>query len=203
VVALAYLPFALVAPEGVASSVWGQLSRPLQIESLGAGVLLLLHHAAELEIVIETSHGSDNLMGSLAAAVAVALSVMSIATLSWLYFAFSRGEAATERLARYCAATLLALVAFAKVLSPQFLLWLLFPLALVAGRRGAAAGACFAVAATVTGVWFPWFYSDLPTELDPLLALLVVLRGLALVAALVVLSWPSGSSARARSGRAR
>ena len=43
---LVYLPFALLAPEGVLRSVWRQLGRPLQIESLGAGVLLALHHAS-------------------------------------------------------------------------------------------------------------------------------------------------------------
>ena len=32
-----YLPFALVAPKGVTRSVWDQLGRPLQIESLGVG----------------------------------------------------------------------------------------------------------------------------------------------------------------------
>ena len=43
--ALVYLPFAIVAPDGVARSVWRQAERPLQIESLGSGVLLGLHHA--------------------------------------------------------------------------------------------------------------------------------------------------------------
>ena len=35
--ALVYLPFAIVAPDGVARSVWRQAERPLQIESLGLG----------------------------------------------------------------------------------------------------------------------------------------------------------------------
>ena len=36
-----YLPFALLAPTGVARSVWRQVGRPLQIESLGRGCCLL------------------------------------------------------------------------------------------------------------------------------------------------------------------
>lgn len=71
VVALAYLPFMVLSVDGVAQSIWRQVSRPLQIESLGAGALILLHHARDLEIVVETSHGSQNLTGSTAAAVAV------------------------------------------------------------------------------------------------------------------------------------
>ena len=45
-----YLPFLILAPDGVARSVWRQLGRPLQIESLGAGVLLALHHAAGMPL---------------------------------------------------------------------------------------------------------------------------------------------------------
>ena len=190
VVMLAYLPFVLLAPEEVASSLWGQISRPLQIESLGAGVLLLLHHTVGLDVLVETKNGSQNLTGGMAAGVAVALSVLSIAALCWLGMRFARSEATSERLVRYWAAVLVALVAFGKVLSPQFLVWLLFPLALVAGRRGAAAGVCYGIAAVATAVWFPWFYFEL--ERNPLVATLVVLRGLALMAALAVLAWPSG-----------
>ena len=198
VVAFAYLPFVLLAPDAVAASVWDQISRTLQIESLGAGVLLLLHHAVDLEAVIETSQGSQNLAGGPTAGVAVALSAAAIAALCWLWIGFVRGEATPERLVRYGAAVLVALVAFGKVLSPQFLVWLLFPLALVARRRGAAAGACFAVAAVATAVWFPALYFDLSRDRDPFVASLVVLRGLALVGALILLVWPSGDARRAR-----
>jgi hypothetical protein len=120
----------------------------------------------------------------------VALSVALVAALCWLWVAFARGEATGERLVRYAAVILVALVALGKVLSPQFLVWLLFPLALVARRRGAAAGFCFAVAAVLTAVWFPWFYFDFARDRDPVVAALVMLRGVALVGALVTLAWP-------------
>ena len=191
VVALAYLPFVLLAPADVGESVWRQVSRPLQIESLGAGALVLLHHLAGLEVVVETSYGSQNITGTAAAFVAVALAVAAIAALTWVWVAFARRPVDAELLVRIAAAALIALVAFGKVLSPQFLVWLLFPLALVGGRRGVAAGTCFAVAAIATAVWFPWRYFDLPRELDPLVGSLVVLRGLALIAAFVVLVLPA------------
>lgn len=189
VLALAYLPLALLAPTDVGESVWRQVSRPLQIESLGAGVLVVFHHLAGLDLAVETSYGSQNITGTAATVVAVALSVAGVAALAWVWVA--RRPANPELLVRLAAATLFALVAFGKVLSPQFLVWLLFPLALVGGRRGVAAGTCFAVAAIVTAVWFPWRYFDLPRELDPLVGSLVVLRGLALIAAFVVLVLPA------------
>jgi Glycosyltransferase family 87 len=190
VVALAYLPFVLLAPDEVASSLWRQLSRPLQIESLGAGMLVILHHVAGVEVTVEQSRGSHNLVGATADATAWALALTMAAAVCALWIRFARGDATPERLVRYVAAVLLAFVALGKVLSPQFLLWLLLPLALVAGRRGAAAGASFAIAAVATAVWFPALYFDLPHERDPLVASLVVLRGLALVGALAVLAWP-------------
>jgi hypothetical protein len=197
VLALAYLPFVLLAPGEAASSVWGQVSRPLQIESLGAGVLLLLDHAVDLGVAVETSHGSQNLAGGVAGGVAFALGAASIAALCWLWIRFARGEATPERLVRYSAAVLVALVAFSKVLSPQFLVWLGFPLALVAARRGAAAGACFAVAAVATAVWFPALYFELSRDRDPFVAALVVIRGLALAAAFAMLALPIRSATRA------
>lgn len=206
VVLLAYLPFLLLAPGDVADSVWRQLSRPLQIESLGAGLLVVLHHVAGLDVVVETSYGSQNIVGSSAAVVAVSLSLLAAAALVWAWTGFARGAAESEQLVRWSAAALLGLVAFGKVLSPQFLVWLLFPLALVAGRRGAAAGACYAMAAVATAIWFPWRYFDLPRELDPLVGSLVALRGLALVAAFALLAWPRAatqgppSSPRPRAG---
>ena len=197
VVALAYLPFVLLAPADVGESVWRQLSRPLQIESVGAGVLVVLHHLVGFGLVVETSYGSQNITGAAAAFVAVALSVAAVALLTCVWIAFARRPADPELLVRLAAAALIALVAFGKVLSPQFLVWLLLPLALVGGRRGVAAGSFFAAAAIATAVWFPWRYFDLPRTLDPLVGSLVVLRGLALVAAFVVLVYlPPRSSTR-------
>jgi hypothetical protein len=190
VVVLAYLPFFVVSPDGAAQSVWRQLSRPLQIESLGSGVLVLVHHVAGLGVEVETTYGSQNLVGGVAAGVAITLSLATLVALVGLWLAFPRSALTSERLVRYGAATVIALVAFGKVLSPQFLIWLLFPLALVARKRGAVAGACFAAAAVATSVWFPWRYFDLTRELDPLVGSLVTLRGVALVAAFAILAWP-------------
>ena len=63
---LVYLPFAILAPEGVARSVWRQLGRPLQIESLGSGVLLALHHALGMPLGWASGSGSQNLTGTVA-----------------------------------------------------------------------------------------------------------------------------------------
>ena len=61
VVALVFLPFLVVAPGGVAHSIGRQLSRPLQIESLGSALYLAAHHLLGLHVEMRSGHGSQNL----------------------------------------------------------------------------------------------------------------------------------------------
>ena len=78
-------------------------------------------------------------------------------------------------------------MALGKVLSPQFLIWLVPAVALVGGVRGVRAGGVFAAALVLTQLWFPSRYWDLARELDGGVAALVLGRDLVLVALLVVL----------------
>jgi glycosyl transferase family 87 len=178
-----YLPFFLISPDGVAASVGRQLSRPLQIESLGAAVLLVAHQFGA-GIEMHSSHGSQNLAGAAADVLAVLLSAAQVAALVWIWTRFARGEATPERLARYAAASLTAFVALGKVLSPQFLAWLI-PVVPLARRMWATF--LLALALVLTQLWFPYRYWDLVREFDPLASWLVLARDLVLVALLVVL----------------
>ncbi|HXK12904.1 MAG TPA: glycosyltransferase 87 family protein [Gaiellaceae bacterium] len=181
VVAAVFVPFALIAPHGLWSSVSGQASRPLQIESLGASLFMAFGHPSVI-----SSHGSQNVAGH--GAVAAVFALLQIATLVALWIAFARGPVTGDRLLRYSAAAVCAFIAFGKVLSPQFLIWLIPLVPLVRGRRGYAATALLTVALVLTQVWFPrryWDYVNAFHNADAVLA-----RNLALVALLVVLAWP-------------
>ena len=57
-----------------------------------------------------------------------------------------------------------AQLALGRVLSPQFVLWLVPLVPLVAGRRGRAATALLALALVATQVWFPDLYRDYVNE---------------------------------------
>jgi hypothetical protein len=192
VVAAAYLPFVALSPHGVAVSLSRQLSRPLQIESLGAGILLAAHQAFGLAITWRSSAGSQNLVGSLPDALALGQTVLQAAALLYVWIRFARGPAEAERLVRHSAAAVVAFVALGKVLSPQFLIWLVPLVALVRGR----AALLLAAACVATQVWFPFRYWDLVKQFDPLSSWLVFVRDLLLVALLVTLLRP-------RRGRAR
>ena len=190
-VALTFLPFLIVAPDGVAHSIGRQLSRPLQIESLGSALYLAAHHLVGLDVEMRSGHGSQNLHATGTAVAAILLSLVQIGALAWIWL---RRPASGEELVRSSAAALVAFVALGKVLSPQFLIWLAPVVPLVAGLRGLRASALLAAALVLTQLWFPSRYWELALELDPLPSTLVLLRDLVLVAVLVTLvKGPSGA----------
>ena len=186
VVAVVFVPFLLVAPEGVAASVARQLSRPLQIESLGSALLLVGHDVFGFDVEMRSSHGSQNLAGPAASVLAVVLSVAQVSVLAWLWVRFARARRpSAESLAAASAAALVAFVALGKVLSPQFLIWLV-PLVPLAASLGASA--LLAAALVLTQLWFPYRYWELARELDPGVARLVLVRDVVLVVLLAVLA---------------
>jgi hypothetical protein len=198
-VVLAYLPFFVLAPDGVLDSLGRQAGRPLQIESLGAGVLLALHHAFGVGLDWASGSGSQNLTGAGADALGVLQGVAQAVAVWLVWVGFSRGPATTERLVRYAAAAVVAFVALSRVLSPQFLVWVLFLVPLVSGPRRRATLVLTAAACALTAVWFPARYWELVFEFDPLASWLVLVRGLTLLALLAALTWPATERARARS----
>ena len=187
VVAAIFLPFLVIAPEGFLASFGRQLSRPLQIESLGAALLFLLRNLFDLDLAMKSSHGSQNIAGGAGVAVGIAASAVQAAALVWIWLRFARGAMEPERLVRYAAAAVLAFVVLGKVLSPQFLLWLVPLVPLVAGRRGLAASALLALALVLTQLWFPFRYWDYAKEFDVLSSWLVLARDLVLVGVLGIL----------------
>ncbi len=181
VVAAVFLPFVLLAPHGVWASLRGQASRPLQIESLGASLLTTF---GDPHVV--SSHGSQNIAGH--GRLASLFSAAAVIVLLALWIAFARGPATRERFVRYAAACVCAFIVLGKVLSPQFLLWLVPLVPLVRGRRGVAATLLLALALVLTQVWFPRSYWDYADSFR--LAGVVLARDVVLLVLLAVLVLP-------------
>jgi uncharacterized membrane protein len=184
VILAVFLPFLVLAPDGVAHSIGRQLSRPLQIESLGAAFFLAAHHLAGLDVEMRSSHGSQNVYATGTVVAAVLLSLVQLAVIAWIWL---RRPGTAEELIRWSAAALVAFIALGKVLSPQFLIWLVPLVPLVAGLRGLRASALLAAALLLTQAWFPTRYWQLARELGSLPSGLVLARDLVLVGLLVVL----------------
>ena len=186
-----FAPFVALSPGGVWHSLTAQLTRPLQIESLGSALLLAAHHAWGFGITMETSHGSQNLAGGTPDALAAAQTVLQGAFLLAVWVAFAIGRPTPAALIRASAAALVVFVAFGKVLSPQFLIWLIPVVPLVRGRRGLWASVLLAAALVLTQLWFPFRYWTLANDFDETVSWLLLVRDALLVALAVVLALPS------------
>ena len=141
----AFLPFALLAPDGLLASFERQTGRPLQIESLGSACSCSRPAAlGAYEPTVVSSYGSQNLAGGAARRARTALTVApgrGRRRASGSSFAHGRRGSRRSLLAGCGGRRLCTLVALGKVLSPQFLLWLIPLVPLVAGRRGVVASA--------------------------------------------------------------
>lgn len=178
-----FLPFAIVAPHGVWESLWGQVSRPIQIESLVGSYLMTFVHPGLI-----TSHDALAIGGH--DLLATATSALEIASLLGLWIAFAREGADEQRFARYAAASVCAFIAFGKVLSPQYLIWLIPLLSLVRGRRGAVATLLLIAALVLTQFYFALpRYNAYINEYR--YAWYVLARNLTLLALLATLALPS------------
>jgi uncharacterized membrane protein len=134
VLVLVHLPFAVMGPGGLRFSYWVQLRRGLEIESLAGGVLLVLDRLGLHSVTLrDTAAGSRDAAGTLPDALAVVSSLVVVSAALYVAWLYLRGH--RDRVLA-CAAAVTAFVAFNKVLSPQYLAWLV-PLVPAAGLLAA------------------------------------------------------------------
>jgi uncharacterized membrane protein len=187
VVAAVVLPLVVLAPHGVWTSFERQVSRPLQIESLGAALIVVSHHVFGTGVTMVSSRGSQNISGTAATVVGWLQTVLQLGVLLALWITFARRRRTNEELVRFSAATVVAFIALGKVLSPQFLIWLI-PLVPLVRRWGAAV--LFVAALVLTQAWFPQHYWDYALKFDETVLWIVLARDVVLVALLAALVMP-------------
>lgn len=187
--------------EGAGNAVEYHVERPVQIESLPASVLNAIEEAGGEAPEPVNSHRSDGLRHP----AADALEVGFLALFGIVVVALTMAAARLRDVRGLALAALTGAAAFAtfgKVLSPQFMLWLV-PLAAVAWAWGMYALAVVTTAAiSVTLVWFPERYFDLVARDDELLAV-VAGRNVLLLLMLVLAAWEMRRLVRASRATAR
>ncbi len=205
IVAAGLAPFIILSPAGTWDLARYHLDRPLQLEAVGSAYLLGLHALAGIPVTVESSFGSQGLSGTGPAIIAGISTAVLIALLAgvawtlWLMLHRARAPGDARLFVAASAATVVALLVGGKVLSPQFLVWLLPACFLVVGRYGPIAAALTASAMALTFAYFPHQYWDL-VALDTWPIVLLVLRDSALIA-LLAATWPRPSIAGRPQGR--
>lgn len=192
-VAATYLPFVALAPAGVWRMFTYHLDRPLQIESTGSAYLLGLDVLADIPVRVQSSFGSQNLSGDGPAVVGAITTVLGLIAVVAICVGFAvflgrRRSDGAQLFVTAAAATVTVAVVSAKVLSPQFLVWLVPAVFLVSGRYGRLAFAIAIGALVATQMYFPVRYWDLVAlETGPIG--LLVIRDTLLVL-LAAAAWP-------------
>ena len=174
-----WLPFALVGHGGLYNAEKGQADRHLHLDSIGSSLLLLLHRPVRL--AFDGGGWSD--FGGGSNAVATLQTLAQLAGVVAAAVLFARSRRAAWDLVAAAAATLAVGACIGKILSPQFLLWVV-PLIVLA--RSVSAALLFAAALVLTHVLFPDRYSGLLAKHDAEIWLLFV-RNLALLAVVALL----------------
>jgi hypothetical protein len=178
VTAAIFVPFAIIAPEGVRYSLHRQFGRPIQIESLGGSILIWIHRFFHTTINVKSSFGSQNIDGFGYHAMTIATTVLMLAALLVVWWK-ARDVVAGS------AAAVAAFLAFGKVFSPQFMIWLVAFVPLVPGT---AIAVLFVAGLLLTQAWFPRHYWDLTNSLALRESGEVLLRDLVVIALLVLLT---------------
>lgn len=194
VLAAVWLPFAALAPAGFVDQFTFHLDRPVQIESSPATVLWALGDSSVTGAPLRPDRFKSNgLAGGPDDLVAGVFAVLQLAAIAAAVALAARGGG-RERLVLACLAGVLAFVALGKVLSPQFLMWIV-PFAAVSAARLPAMLALAAV--PLTQVEFPVRYFDLVGG-DPAVVALVGVRNALLLAALSLALARLAAPARSR-----
>jgi uncharacterized membrane protein len=208
---VSYVVFAALGPGGVWASIDVHLRRGLQKESLGSAVLFALDQVGLYKAHIdETNANWTELTGTAGDTLATISSLCQIAACIAVAWLSSRRRPDARTLLYAAAAAVAGFVAFGKVFSPQYLIWLL-PLVVLAG--GLAANLMLAASLVLTQLWFLGAVTpfDLDREVwlvvlrDLLVAgvFVLLLRRLARHAPAVPLREPRRESREADSGQAR
>ncbi len=160
VLAVVVVPFAVLGPGGLRFSVAQQSGRALQIESVGAALLLAFHELGSYSPHAAFASGSWNLTGGLPHAVGLIQTLVQLLAVVAVWVAFARSRRTPAQLALAAAAAVVAFAVLGRVLSPQYLLWLV-PLVALLARRLLAAALLLVAAMFLTRAIYPARYDAL------------------------------------------
>ena len=178
-----------------------ELERPLHSESLYGSVLLVGKILGFVKVSGVYDYGSWNLTSLLADRLATLSSYITLTLLALAYFLYFRtlhrgkfevnalSSLEVLNLTRYAAASVLVLIVFGKVLSIQYLVWLVPLLPLIKGRWQLPVYAAFVVAGIFSQFIYPYNYNQFENYV-PSLVVMMLARNLLLIACAIFLLSP-------------
>ena len=169
----------LLGHSGMVSAIRYHTERVLEIESVYAGLLMLVGRMGGEPFGVQWGHGSHEVVSSLSPAILGASRYIQLALLGISLIPLARSG--IDRCLQCCGALTLAFIVTAPVLSPQYLVWVLPLILSVGGSLGRCVRPLYVLTCALTFLIYPaLFYRSLvPPRLPGILLLNV--RNLLLV----------------------
>jgi hypothetical protein len=177
------VPFFVISPHGVIDSVHDQVGRHLQIETPLASLALLAHSFGIVSVGVVSEAHTYGLGGTSGFALALLTTLLFLGALALIWRRAPKLVRTREGMVLAWVATLCTAVVLGRVLSPQYLIWLLPFVPLV----GLHVTALFVAALVVTNVWYPGPYLDVVVHMERGDIVLLVARNVLLIALLALL----------------
>jgi uncharacterized membrane protein len=183
-------PFLFISPASLSNLLNYHAARGLQLESLYSSLLLIGNKMGITAVKLDFRAGSWNVVGQGSEFMASLSIYIIIAGLLVVYaFIYSRikpGKSQFSRIGAYSLLAVLVLLIFSKVLSPQYLIWLvpLIPLLFVGWRK--AILVVFILTGVLTYYIFPLHYDSLMAMNTGIIIVLLIRNLLLMLMALLI-----------------
>jgi Glycosyltransferase family 87 len=186
-----FIPYLAMSPGGIWHIFAYHMQRPVQLESVIATPFLLGKVLGFTWVDIVTSYGSQGIVATGTTTAATVSTLLTVAAVVAVYALLLRRRSlllsSPRALPLAALAVVLSMMAFAKVLSPQFFIWLLPVVALAALEEPLLGALCF-VTLLLTQISFPAKYWGL-VYLDPSSIKWLAARNVALVVCFLLALW--------------
>lgn len=184
----------ILGGQGVAATLGYHAGRGLELQSLYAGLILIVARVSGTAIGTDFNHHSMELLSpwsSIAARWALPMQVLAVLVASGRARRAARGE-----LVRYCGAAVLGMLIFGKVISPQYVLWPLPFVAVLGGPTGRWARRLYLGCALANTAVYPWAAMGLVLGAPAAIAVLNLRNALLLALLGVLLFGPAADGPR-------
>jgi hypothetical protein len=159
------LPFLITDPASLRTLYDYHALRGIQLESTYSAFLLAADKLDMISIRTAFSFGSWNLMGTAADILAKLstyfLAILLLLAYGFIYLRTKKGKPNIMQLGSFSTLVILITLFASKILSPQYIIWLIPLLPLVSGRWWQTVWIAFMVAGVLTYYLFPWNYIEL------------------------------------------
>ncbi len=183
------LPFLIISPTSLWSLYEYHAQRGIQIETTYSSAFTLAHLLGWVNVKASFNFGAWNIVGApenvIAGVSTFLLLIFLVSTYWYVYFRNHSGQINIMTLGTYSFLIILIVLITSKILSPQYLIWLVPLLPLVVGKWRYAVWVMFPIAGALTYVLFPHIYRQLINFTTTAIIVLAIRNLLLILMALV------------------